>query len=543
MEPSSDFKYPEVEGLKGTFQGGQFRPAGPDPSHSELFSIQAEQSSQPLRGLKSWFWVQAKMQDGNPILLNIASISKATGLTRQEIRTAANAGKLAEVLNERLEQAVELAPKVMGSMIAHGIKADSRPGRDRCAVSVVDDRGNSTSVFVNIQALARQLGVTPRRVQQASNRHRLVIKTGIDDDGIATVHMQLLPEKLQKLVLRAVAIFSAVKSAQPAQPTAIPLLGGEQVISRQLNLKAMVSPAGEVFLIKSAQMLGAGVSKDVFKGIPSRGEKPVAVAITRGEGSSGEVFWNRAFQGKEGLAQSRACFQLKIGADGRVIEGAQTVFISKLYNGGNLSENLAKIQGQPEPQKTRNIAFIFHMLAKGMRNAHTTGAILRDIKPANVFLEVDEQGDVLDAVHGDFGLTIRRDKLNPSGSTVAYYSPQQLRNPKAVPIPSDDMWALGTVLSLLLGEETPWVQLIENRDPADDQRVTIAGKIDSLVLKQKMEDQVRHWLNEPKERMIRLCHQMLRRELRDEDVVTQAQYIYLSTLPLPPPPPPHGQST
>lgn len=97
-------------------------------------------------------------------------------------------------------------------------------------------------------------------------------------------------------------------------------------------------------------------------------------------------------------------------------------------------------------------------LAAGLQHAHERGILHRDIKPANILLTDDGRPMLL-----DFNLSTNRDEPVSNelgvGGTLRYMSPEALRQAVEPQFPTDarsDIYALGVVLSELLGSTTPF---------------------------------------------------------------------------------------
>src|SRR5262249_51525986 len=100
---------------------------------------------------------------------------------------------------------------------------------------------------------------------------------------------------------------------------------------------------------------------------------------------------------------------------------------------------------------------IVRALAEALAYAHDLGIVHRDVKPANVILDVHGQ-----PLLTDFGIAHRDDaatKLTGEGAligTPAYMSPEQARGESAEAVPASDEYSLGVVLYELLCGHVPF---------------------------------------------------------------------------------------
>jgi len=99
----------------------------------------------------------------------------------------------------------------------------------------------------------------------------------------------------------------------------------------------------------------------------------------------------------------------------------------------------------------------------GLAKAHAAGVVHRDVKPANLFLDRQDDGEVVVKVV-DFGVA-KASVAEPGGHDLTqtgsmlgsplYMSPEQARGAKAVDARAD-IWSLGVVLYQLLSGQTPF---------------------------------------------------------------------------------------
>ena len=164
--------------------------------------------------------------------------------------------------------------------------------------------------------------------------------------------------------------------------------------------------------------------------------------------------------------------------------------------GGSLAERL---QGMDSALPPKTAAGIVARVAQAVHHAHDKGIIHRDLKPDNILL-VERPDTPLERCQvkvTDFGLAKRTQAqgATPSGviaGTLAYISPEQLRDTKAVG-PASDVHALGVILYELLTGRVPFagdnapqtITRIMEDDPVPPQRLRpdLSADLQTICLK------------------------------------------------------------
>jgi len=125
-------------------------------------------------------------------------------------------------------------------------------------------------------------------------------------------------------------------------------------------------------------------------------------------------------------------------------------FVMGLVEGGSLDELCAN----SEPLPVEQARWILLQAARSLAFAHSEGFTHRDVKPANILINL--KGDV---ILTDFGIAkaVGGDSMTKSGTqigTPTYMSPEQFGNVAAGP--ASDQYALGVTAYRLLTGETPF---------------------------------------------------------------------------------------
>lgn len=198
-------------------------------------------------------------------------------------------------------------------------------------------------------------------------------------------------------------------------------------------------------------VIGRGGMGVVYRATNLRVDKPVAIKVlTSGSGPTAASRFSR-----EARAAARVVHENVVGIYdvGVLADGAPYIAL-ELLEGESLEARIAR-EGALDPAQAVNLV---SQLLSGLEAVHESGAIHRDVKPANVFLARTSEGETVKLL--DFGLS-RSDeetRLTQPGEvlgTPSYLSPEQARGLPDLDA-RVDVWAAGVVFYEMLTARPPF---------------------------------------------------------------------------------------
>jgi serine/threonine protein kinase len=136
--------------------------------------------------------------------------------------------------------------------------------------------------------------------------------------------------------------------------------------------------------------LGSGGMGSVFEAHDTALDRTVAIKLLRA-GSSGEKGRARLLREAQALARLKHPNVVTVFEVG--VAGDEVFVAMELVEGGTLREWMVRTHGW------REVTDLFLALGRGLAAAHALGLVHRDVKPANIFLDLDGTPKL-----GDFGL-------------------------------------------------------------------------------------------------------------------------------------------
>ncbi len=211
------------------------------------------------------------------------------------------------------------------------------------------------------------------------------------------------------------------------------------------------------------EVIGQGGMSTVYKAFDTQLQRTVALKLMHSHLADKPDFQSRF------LAEGRAIAALDHPNIIRVYEVAlrnnQLFLIMDYLDGGTLRHHLNSQLEQGQYLDFREIVTLTKQIAQALHYAHGQGIIHRDVKPDNVLLKKETEGDALPAtgpraVLTDFGLAKRIDQQGPLTATgellgtLAYMAPEQFTG--GTVDSRCDIYALGVTLYELVTGRPPF---------------------------------------------------------------------------------------
>ena len=199
--------------------------------------------------------------------------------------------------------------------------------------------------------------------------------------------------------------------------------------------------------------LGQGAMGSVYLAHDTQLDRKVALKIPRftvGQDAKIIERFIREARSAATLSHPNICPVFDVGE----IEG--THFITMAYIQGH---PLSEFVNPDRPQRDRNVANTTRRIALALYEAHSSGLVHRDVKPANIMIDQRNEPIIM-----DFGLARPIDngddaRLTKDGTILgspAYMSPEQIEGQSDKLGPACDIYSLGVILYELLTGQLPF---------------------------------------------------------------------------------------
>ncbi len=204
---------------------------------------------------------------------------------------------------------------------------------------------------------------------------------------------------------------------------------------------------------KILDRIGQGGMAEVYKGIHSILHRYVAIKVL-GRHLETDPKVNARFQREaQAVAALRHPNIVQIYDFGRYEGGYYMVM--EYVEGTDLRVDLEQRRQEGTAFTPQEIIAVAEQLASALDYAHAEGVIHRDVKPGNVLLNACG-----DAILGDFGLAMLRDRLSQitmghAFGTPEYIAPEQAMDSRAA-TPQSDIYSLGGILYEMITGELPF---------------------------------------------------------------------------------------
>jgi serine/threonine-protein kinase len=160
---------------------------------------------------------------------------------------------------------------------------------------------------------------------------------------------------------------------------------------------------------------------------------------------------------REARAAARLRHQNLVHVEDRGVEDGIPYLVMELFEGEDLLKRLKSVG----LLSLDEVARITNQVARGLRRLHEAGYVHRDLKPGNIFLARNDEGEEVVKIL-DFGIVKQSEAEVGEGTKTGefvgsphYMSPEQIRNVKLVDARSDQ-WSLGVVMFRALTGQFPF---------------------------------------------------------------------------------------
>jgi len=207
---------------------------------------------------------------------------------------------------------------------------------------------------------------------------------------------------------------------------------------------------GGRYLIEA--VVGRGGMGAVYRGVDERLSRPVAVKVI-GTSTTDPAEHDRLRARFHREARAAAALHhanvVQVHDFGTDPELDLDFLVMELLRGEDLAARLVRTGAPPLPTAVA----ILRQSARGLSAGHRAGMVHRDVKPGNLFLEVDdERGDVrvkvldfgIAQLEADDGTVTHLTQYGRSPFSPAYASPEQLRGDDGI-TPASDVFSLSAV--------------------------------------------------------------------------------------------------
>src|SRR5215217_237165 len=219
------------------------------------------------------------------------------------------------------------------------------------------------------------------------------------------------------------------------------------VVRPPLSESAVIPHGAQIGGYRIGPQLGRGGMGVVYKAHHMRLDRPAAVKVLTPALAGNEEFRERFISESQMAATLQHPNVITVYDAG---DDDDLLYLAMQFVAGTDLRRLLELEGPLEPTRTLNV---LAQVAGALDAAHAHGLVHRDVKPANVLVDIDR------AYLGDFGLTKRFDAtggLTGVGQivgTVDYLAPEQIDSGRVDG--RTDLYALGCVVYECLAGRPP----------------------------------------------------------------------------------------
>jgi serine/threonine-protein kinase len=240
------------------------------------------------------------------------------------------------------------------------------------------------------------------------------------------------------------------------------------------------------------ELLGTGGMSSVYKATDPNLDRVVAIKIIHQHLSRDPDFIRRFRDEATAVAQLRHPNIVQVFDFDTTDDTAYIVF--EYVPGENLQDRLARLSESGSSMPFDQTSRISHQMIEALAYAHARGLVHRDVKPANIILDV--QGD---AFLADFGIVKITDGIQHTATgavlgTARYMSPEQIKGTQIDG--RSDLYSLGVTMFEMASGEPPFradsamtVMMMQVNDPVPNMDAAgipapFAGVIEGALAKE-----------------------------------------------------------
>ena len=233
------------------------------------------------------------------------------------------------------------------------------------------------------------------------------------------------------------------------------------------------------------ELLGTGGMSSVYKANDPNLDRVVAIKIIHPHLSVNDDFIRRFRAEAQSVAQLRHPNIVQVFDFDTADDTAYIVF--EYVPGENLQERLARMTVQGRVMSAEEVTRISGQIAEALDYAHARGLVHRDVKPANILLDVHG-----DAMLADFGIVKITDDVQHTATgavigTARYMSPEQIKGAQLDG--RTDLYSLGIAMFEMASGQLPYqaesamtIMMMHISDPVPDMDgVGIANPLGAVI--------------------------------------------------------------
>jgi len=235
---------------------------------------------------------------------------------------------------------------------------------------------------------------------------------------------------------------------QQDEPESLPISDDSTPRQSQPAPEGSIEHYGRIGRYRIERVLGKGAFGTVYKGCDDELKRPVAIKVPHrylvDKPEDIELYLNEA----QVVARLDHANIVPVHDVGRTDDGLCYV-VSKFIEGSDLARRIRET-----PLSHKESAGLVAAIAEALHHAHLNLVVHRDVKPANILVDVTGKPYLT-----DFGMALKEEDFgngSGEGGTAAYLSPEQARGEGQLVDGRTDIFSLGVIFYELLTASRPF---------------------------------------------------------------------------------------